>query len=290
MAQLLLNGLIAGAVYGLMALGFALVFRTLGIFHFAHGGAFVLGAFVAFETASALPTAAAVLAAGAVGGAYGAVVERVAYRPLRHRRAPQLAYLLVSFGAFVFTQNAVLLGWGPDLRSLHRGLAVEGLRVGSARITMLQVGIIATTLIAYVCAALLLSRTAVGRSVRAVADDPLAAVLVGIPVDRVALQVMAVASALAGVAGMLVGLETGLEPTMGLGAVLKAMIAAVVGGLGSLYGAIVGGLLLGVVENLGIWWLPSIWKDAISFAVLLIMLFIRPTGLFGSAVRTRLEG
>jgi len=302
--QFIINGLIAGAIYALIALGFSIIYKTVKFFHFAHGAVYAVGAYVVYGVIRVMSWGVgesgvtgvlsrelgvlgvggwvvAVLAGIAVSAALGVGIDRGIYRPLRERKASNLILLLASFGVFIFVENLIALIFGNQILTLRSGVVREGWHVLGAVITPIQVLIIAASLATFGLCWWLVAKTRLGRSLRAVADDPLAASVCGINPERTTMWAFLIGSALAGAAGILISLETNLEPTMGFNAILKGIIASIIGGIGSIPGALVGGLFLGLVENLGIWAIPAGWKDAIAFGVLILFLLFRPQGIFG---------
>ncbi|MDI6760307.1 MAG: branched-chain amino acid ABC transporter permease, partial [Candidatus Brocadiaceae bacterium] len=211
----------------------------------------------------------------------GIGIDRAVYAPLRHKGAPNLVFLVVSFGVFIFIQNTIQLIYGAQILSLRTGSVKEGHHLLGAVITDIQILILIATAILTVALWSVVKFTKLGKAIRAVADDPVAASLVGINPERIILYAFAIGSALAGMAGMLVALETNLEPTMGLSAILKGIIACIIGGIGSIPGAVAGAFFLGIVENLGIWKIQAGWKDCIAFGILIIFLLVRPGGILG---------
>ena len=285
--QLLLNGIVAGSVYALVALGFALIYRTVRFFHFAHGAVYTLGAYIAYTFVVWLHVnmVLAFFVVALISGVLGAALDRIVYQPLRREKAPNLVFLIVSIGAFIFIQNLVQLIYGAEIRILRTGNVEEGHRILSVVITDIQSIILAAALATMIILSLIVHRTKLGKAIRAVSDDAVAAAVVGINPERIILAAVFLGSALAGVAGALLALETNLQPTMGLTAILKGIVASIVGGIGSVPGAILGGLLLGVAENLGIWKIDSAWKDTISYVFLVGFLLARPGGVLGVRVR-----
>lgn len=158
---------------------------------------------------------------------------------------------------------------------------VEGYQIASAVITPIQILILSASLILFAALWLIIDKTKMGKAIRAVADDPIGASVSGIYPEKVILYAFGIGSALAGISGVLISLETNIEPTMGMNAILKGIIASIVGGIGSIPGAVLGGFFLGIVENLGIWKIQAGWKDTIAFAVLIILLLLRPQGILG---------
>jgi branched-chain amino acid transport system permease protein len=288
--QQLLNGIAWGSIYALIALGYTMVYGVLKLINFAHGEVYMVGAMAGFYAAHALGFAAApsfggllaVLALSMAACALlGAVIERVAYRPLRS--APRLASLITAIGVSLLLQNGGQLLFGADPKFFPSLVAAsEAVRVGQLAVSNIQLFVFGTALALMVGLELVVMRTRFGRAMRAVSVDAQAAALMGVPVDRVISGTFMLGSALAAAAGILVGLSNPkIDPLMGLLPGLKAFVAAVLGGIGSIPGAMVGGLLLGVVETLVSAYLSSTYRDAIAFVVLIAILLYRPTGLFG---------
>jgi len=289
--QVLINGLISGSIYTLISLGFAIIYRTVRFFHFAHGVVYAGGAYLAYTLVVSfwslvdssgslfLRWCIAVPAVIVCAGAVGVLIDRVVYRPLRKRKAPNLVFLIASFGVFIFIQNLLQLIYGAQMLTLRAGSVKEGHHILGAVITNIQILILVVSCLLFVTLWLFVQKTKLGKAMRAVADDPLAASVVGINPERIILAAFAIGSALAGVAGMLVSLETNIEPTMGMNAILKGIIASIIGGIGSIPGAMFGGIFLGLAENLGIWKISAGWKDCIAFAILIVFLLIRPGGI-----------
>jgi len=292
--QLITNGIIVGSIYTLIALGFTIIYRTVHFFHFAHGVVYAVGAYVAYSVArgswlvaresggpSVLTWVMATVAGVICAVIVGILIDRVVYRSLRKRKAPNLVFLIASFGVFIFIQNLLQLIFGAQILTIRTGPVKEGHHIFGAVITNIQILILIVSVCLSVSLWLFVKKTRLGKAMRAVADDPLAASVVGINPERIILAAFAIGSALAGVAGMLVSLETNIEPTMGMNAILKGIIASIIGGIGSIPGAVFGGLFLGLAENFGIWKISAGWKDCIAFAILIVFLLIRPGGIMG---------
>ncbi len=289
LTQIISNGLIAGSTYALIALGFALIYRTVKFFHFAHGVVYTVGAYVAYTMIIILgrnPVASFFLAI-IMAGLIGLAIERLVYSPLRKQKASSLVFLLASFGIFVFVQNLIQLIYGAQILILRMGPVKEGHHVLGAVITDIQILILLTGILLSIGLWLFVKQSRLGKAIRAVADDPVAASVVGINPEYVIAVAFFIGSMLAGVAGILISLETNIEPTMGFNAILKGIIASIIGGIGSIPGAVFGGYFLGLAENLGIWKIQAGWKDAIAFAILIAFLLFRPSGIMG--VKTEQE-
>lgn len=279
--QVMLNGIVAGSIYALVALGFALIYSTLRFFHFAHGAIYTLGAYIAYTLVTALHVnlTTAILASIVMSGTAGVALDQALYRPLRRRKASSLVFFIVSIGAFIVIQNFVQLIYGAEIRILRISHVEQGNSILGVVITNVQITILAATSITVVLLSLILAWTKIGKAIRAVADDPVAARVVGIDPEHIILAVVLIGSAIAGFAGALLALETNLQPTMGLPAILKGIIASIIGGIGNVPGAVLGGLLLGVAENIAVWKINSAWKDTISFLFLIGFLLARPGGI-----------
>lgn len=287
--QLIINGVIAGSSYALIALGFTIIYGTVKFFHFAHGAVYTTGAYLAWLAVSQLriPMIPSMVFACIIAGALGVFIDLTVYRPLRLRKAPNLVFLLASFAIFVFLNNALQLIFGTDIKALRTGSVIEGHHVLGGVITNIQITILIISLLLSLALILFVKTTRIGKAMRAVADDSLAASIVGINSERIIQTVFFLGSVLAGAAGILVSLETSIEPSMGMNAIIKGIIAAVIGGIGSIPGALVGGLFIGLAENIGIWYISSGWKDAIAFTILVLFLLFRPDGIFGRKAETR---
>jgi branched-chain amino acid transport system permease protein len=281
--QLLLNGVIAGSIYSLVALGFALIYQTTRFFHFAHGAVYTFGAYFAylffvqlgFDRWLAFPFACVATML------LGVALEVGIYRPMRNRKATDLTLLIASLGLYIVLQNVISMVWGDDTKTMRTGEVVEGHAVLGARITNIQIAIIATSLALITLIALILARTKFGKALRALANDPELARLSGINSDRYIMYAFAIGSFLAAVAAIMISFDTDMTPTMGFNALVMGVIAVIVGGIGSLPGAALGGLLIGLAQNLGVWQLPSKWQDTIAYVVLILFLLFRPYGILG---------
>jgi len=281
-AQLIANGIIAGSIYALVALGYTMVYGILKFINFAHGEVYMLGAYFAYVLAKVyhVPIVAAFIISMILCAIVGVIIERVAYRPLR--KSTRLAPLITAIALSIFLQSLALLVWGSEIRTFRTGEISKGHNILGAIVTDTQLMIIATTIVLMLLLWLFIKKTKIGKAMRATADNLEVAKLIGINTDRVIATVFAIGSALAAAGGILIGIEQNLEPTMGVTIGIKAFTATVVGGIGNIWGAVVGALLIGLVENIGIWFIPSGYKDAIAFVILVIMLIFKPSGIFGS--------
>lgn len=289
--QIIMNGVVAGCIYILIALGFTIIYRTVRFFHFAHGVVYTAGSYLAYsvirhqtadfgQQTSDIGLWTVAILAGVIGAVIiGVLIDWLVYRPLGKRKAPNLVFLLASFGVFIFIQNLLQLIFGAQIQTIKTGPVKEGYHIFGAVITDIQILILVVSVFLCVTLWLFIQKTRLGKAMRAVADDSLAASVVGINPEKITLAAFAIGSMLAGVAGILVSLETNIEPTMGMNTILKGIIAAIIGGIGSIPGALLGGLFLGLAENLGIWKISAGWKDCIAFVILIIFLLVRPSGI-----------
>lgn len=286
LTQLFVEGLFAGSVYALIALGFGLIYSTTRVFHFAHAAIYTAAAYLAYSgwllglrLYFAIPLA--VILASMLGG----LLEIVVYRPLRKKEASPVILLLASLGLLIAIQNAISLLFGDDTKSIRGSAVAEGLAVFGARITPIQVGIISISVLLLALCWAFTKYSSKGKAMSAVANDPELARIVGIESDQVILFTFVLGSALAAIASILISFDTDMTPTMGFDALLMGVVAAIVGGIGSIPGAFLGGLLVGMAQHLGVWKLPTQWQDAIVFGILIIFLLLRPHGLLGKPLK-----
>jgi branched-chain amino acid transport system permease protein len=215
----------------------------------------------------------------------GALLEIRVYRPLRKKGASSLVFLLASLGLFIVIQNVISLIFGDDTKTIRSGAVMEGLPVFGARITPIQITIIVVTALLFALCWAFMKKTKMGKAMRAVANDPELARVVGIETDQVILFTFVLGSALAGIAAILISLDTDMTPLMGFRALLMGVVAVIAGGIGSIPGAALGGLLVGMAQHLGVWKIPTQWQDTIVFLILIFFLLFRPQGFLGRAVK-----
>ncbi len=293
--QELVNGLTQGSLYALIALGYSMVYGVLKLLNFAHGDLYMVGAFVGYfviqwfggSTALSIPVPLLLLfmflAAGGGVGALGVAIERFAYRPLRD--APRIAPLITALGVSFLLENTMLLLFGASYRDYNTSAFISygtGIHIGSLNIDIVQVMVIGLSVLLMVGLTLLVSRTKLGRQMRAVSADREAAEMLGIDVDYTIAATFFIGSALAGIAGVMAGLAyNNVYTLMGFIAGLKAFTAAVVGGIGSIPGAMLGGMLIGIAESMVTGYISSTYTNLIVFGILIVMMLVRPTGLLG---------
>lgn len=284
--QQFINGLMLGSVYALIALGYTLVYGIMKFINFAHGDIFMWGAFIGMFVASSMLGAnfiAVLIVTMLITGLLGVVIERFAYKPLRS--APRLVVTTSAIGMSIVLSNLARLLIGSQTFPMPKILKITTYRVGEmAVINSLQIFIFLTAFVLMLVLFWFFHFTRYGKAIRAASEDKEIVGLMGVSMNKVASVTFFVGSALAGAAGLLVGLYyDAVYSTMGYSAGLKAFTAAIVGGIGSIPGAMVGGLVLGIIENFGAA-LFSEWRDGIAFAVLIIVLLIKPSGLFNADI------
>lgn len=301
--QQIFNGLVLGSIYALVALGYTMVYGILGLINFAHGEVVMVGALVCYSVMAALlPTGLppvllallSLLVAALVCMGLAWTIERYAYRPLRH--APRLAPLISAIGVSILLQNLAMMIWGRSYHAFPEILPVITFTVHGASISLLQLATIALAGLTMALLAWLIQRTSMGQAMRATAENPVIAELMGIPVNRIIMLTFVIGAALAALAGLMVGANYSVAHYyMGFMLGLKAFTAAVLGGIGNITGAMLGGLLLGLIESLGAGYIADLtggflgshYQDIFAFLVLIGVLVFRPGGLMGERVSER---
>lgn len=301
--QQIINGLVQGSVYALVALGYTMVYGILGLINFAHGEVVMIGAMLALSSLKvllglgaspllALPISVALAMLGCMLLGYG--IERIAYRPLRH--APRLAPLITAIGVSIVLQNLAMMIWGREYHAFPQLITNTPHNVGGAIINNIQITIFILALAIMAGLMAVVHRTRLGRAMRAVAENQHAAQLMGVNINRVISITFMIGSGLAAIAGVMVSANYGLAHYyMGFILGLKAFTAAVLGGIGNLRGAMLGGLLLGLIESLGAGYVGGLtggffgsnYQDVFAFFVLIAVLVFRPSGLLGERLAER---
>ena len=301
--QQIINGLVLGSIYALVALGYTMVYGIMGLINFAHGEVVMIGAMVALTVIKllapiGLPLFIVVLialaAAAAVCMMVGYAIERIAYRPLR--RAPKLAPLITAIGVSIVLQNLAMLIWGRNYHAFPTILPVAEHEILGATITSVQIAIVLIAALLMAVLIALIDHTRLGRAMRATAENPPIAQLMGVNINQIISLTFIIGSALAAVAGLMVSANYSIAHYyMGFMLGLKAFTAAVLGGIGNIAGAVLGGLLLGLIESLGAGYIGDItggflgsnYQDIFAFFVLIGVLVFRPSGLIGERVAER---
>ncbi len=280
--QLTANGIIAGSIYAMFAVGLTMVYGVFRFINFAHGELIAWGAYLPLLFMAppfSLPLAVAAVPALAVTVALGLAQDRFVYAPLRSR--DRITLLIASIGLSYLLRNGIRLIWGSDLTTYGLGLA-RGYRLpGGISITPTQIAIMITAVVSLTFLYVLLTRTLLGKRLRAAADNLELAEIMGIDMGRVSRTVWALAALFSGIGGILLAMDTNLEPLMGLTNLIKAFAAVLLGGAGNVWGALLGGLFIGVAENLGVAFFSPGYKDFISFGLIIAILLFRPQGIFG---------
>jgi branched-chain amino acid transport system permease protein len=303
--QQIINGLVLGSMYALVALGYTMVYGVLNLINFAHGDVLMIGAMVAATVLKILQANApglpgvvqlgiAILIAVPICVLVNIIIERVAYRRLRN--APRLAPLITAIGVSILLQTFAMMIWGRSPVPVPQAMPTEPFEIIGALISPTQVMLLLLAALAMVGLVLLVEKTRMGRAMRATAENPRVAGLMGVDANRVIVMTFAIGAALAAVAGVMWGANyASAQFAMGLVPGLKAFCAAVLGGIGNIYGAMAGGILLGLIESLGAGYigdltggfLGSHYQDIFAFIVLIIVLTLRPSGIMGERVADR---
>ncbi|MBT2288301.1 branched-chain amino acid ABC transporter permease [Paenibacillus albidus] len=295
--QQLINGISVGSIYALIALGYTMVYGIIKLINFAHGDVFMVGSFIGLFSARYLSSAGlppvlvliiSLIISMTISALLGISIERLAYKPLR--RASRIAVLITAIGVSFFLEYSGVYILGPQAKGFPEIISNQQYYLfgTSIQVDSNQIMILITTVVLMIILQYIVHRTKIGKAMRAVSYDMEAARLMGINVDRTISATFAIGSALAAAAGVIFGMRyNSIDPMMGVLPGLKAFVAAVLGGIGSIPGALLGGLLLGTVEtevsSLGY----SSWRDGVAFAVLILILIFKPSGLFGKNVREK---
>jgi branched-chain amino acid transport system permease protein len=289
--QQLINALSLGSVYALFALGFTLIFGVLGVINLSHGAIFMLGSYSALLLVEklALPLWLALLAAMLVAGAIGLVVDYLVLKPLRARNAPHLIPMIATIGVAIMLTNLAQGLFGAENKRFPFGtIPEESFNVGHLHLTELQIGIVGISVVLMVVLLVIMRRTQLGRALRAIAESPKAAYLLGINVEGLFYLTSFSAAALGGAAGVLVGLSfNAISPFMGQPMLHKGIAVIILGGMGDIRGAMIGGLFLGFAEVLTVAYISSDFRDAVAFGLLFLILLVKPSGMFGKVLERK---
>lgn len=301
--QQIINGLVQGCIYALVALGYTMVYGIMGLINFAHGEVVMVGAMVALTVIGTLTGLGIPIAIAGMAGLLAAVLacmalgwglERIAYRPLRH--APRLAPLITAIGMSIVLQNLAMMIWGRNPRTFPALVSKASFDIGGASLTVVQIVIVLVSLATMAGLLLLTYRTRLGMAMRATSQNPPVATLMGVNINAVIAAAFVIGSALGALAGVMVGTYyEGAHYQMGFMLGLKAFSAAVLGGIGNVVGAMVGGVLLGLIETFGAGYIGDVtgnvlgsnYQDIFSFIVLILVLMFRPSGLMGEKTGDR---
>ena len=280
--QLIVNSIIAGAIYSMIALGFNLIYGTAKFFDLGYGALTAVGGYAVFYfyKTLGLDLYVSVILGLIIAGCIGYLIYRFVYTPLRARKSSSMVLLVASLGAFTMLQAFIAILFTSQFQTLSRNAGTEQVfNLFGGVITQTQLIILILGVLIMMGLGVALKYTMLGKVVKAVADDEEVSQIVGINTSKIIGWVFFIGSAIAGLAGILIGFDTGIEPTMGFSLLLKGVIACIIGGIGNVYGGFLGAFLLGFIENFGIWKISGEWKDAIAFVVLIIFLLFRPKGI-----------
>jgi len=280
--QLILNSIIAGSIYTLVALGFSLIYSATKFFNLSHGAVAAAGGYAVFFLTQhfGLNMYPAVLLGVLFAGILGFALDKFIFLPLRKKKASTMILLVASLGAFTAIQAILAMLFTSQFQTLSNLIPNQKIyQIFGGAITQTQVAILISGLLILLGLVVLLKKTKLGHAILAIADDEEVAKIVGINTNQVIGYVFFIGSAIAGLAGIFMGFDTGIEPTMGLPLLLNGIIGVIIGGISNLYGAVLGCFLLGFAENFGIWQISGEWKSAIAFGLLIVFLLFRPRGI-----------
>jgi branched-chain amino acid transport system permease protein len=288
--QQIINGISLGSIYALIALGYTMVYGIIKLINFAHGDIYMLGAYIGYfcMTTLKLGFLPSLIAAMLICTLIGMAVEKIAYKPLRN--ATRIAVLITAIGVSLFIEYGTMFFVGAGVRTYPEitGLLAKRIQFGSMVVSMQQIMIVATTIVLMTILQIIVRKTRIGKAMRAVSLDKDAAQLMGINVNTTISFTFALGSALAGAAGILVGVYyNSINPLMGVMPGLKAFVAAVLGGIGIIPGAMIGGYLIGIVEVFVSGYGSSMYREAVVFAILILILIVKPAGILGKNIREK---
>lgn len=286
--QQLLNGISLGSIYALIALGYTMVYGIIKLINFAHGDIYMVGAYVGYTLIQnvGLDFVSAIIIAMLFCALLGVVIEKIAYKPLRG--ATRIATLITAIGVSYLLQNVMIYFMGAERRAFPSALQNKIFDFGAFSISSQQITIILTTVFLMIALQVIVKYTKMGKAMRAVSTDMEAAQLMGINIDHVISFTFILGSALAGAGGVLVGIYyNAIDPLMGVTPGLKAFVAAVFGGIGIIPGAMVGGYLIGLIETMVSALGGSMFKDAVVYLILILILIVKPSGIFGKNTKEK---
>ncbi|MEI6843091.1 MAG: branched-chain amino acid ABC transporter permease [bacterium] len=281
--QLIVNSIIAGAIYSLVALGFNLIYGTAKFFDLGYGVLTAVGGYAVFYFSRTLgfDIYVSIVLGVLLAGLVGFVIEKIVYKKLRARKASSMVFMVAALGVMTTLQAIIAILFSSQFQVFPATISTQTFQIFGGVITGVQCIALVLSILIMFSLVLVLRFTKFGKAIKAVSDDAEVSKMVGIDTDTIISKVFFIGSAIAGLAGILVGFDTGIEPTMGFSLLLKGVIASIIGGVGNIYGGVLGSFLLGFIENFGIWKISGEWKDAISFSVLILFLLFRPNGILG---------
>ena len=280
----LINGVVLGSVYALLSLGLTMIFGILGIVNFAQGELYMLGAFVGFLliVIQKVPFLLALLISMLAMGMFGLLIERFPFRPIQGKADENM--ILATVGLSVFLMNGAILLFGADPRRVETPFSDLFIHLGAFSISMQRILVFTVTVVLIILLTFIIRKTKMGKAMRACQQDLNAAQIVGIDTKRVSMVTCFIGSALAAAAGVLIAPLFLVSPVMGLKVIAKAFVIVILGGLGNVAGAIMGGFIIGIAENLTAGFISSDLKDIVPFTILILILLLRPQGIFGKQI------
>lgn len=292
--QILINGLIAGSIYSLIALGFSLIYSGTRIFHIAHGAIYTSAPYffiawsalflIIFSSYEVVIFIFAILLSLISVGALIYLFEKLVYYPLEIRKSPMLVPFISSLGIYIIVVNLIALLFGNETKILNQQIEPT-IYIGSAIVTRIQVIQFIVAVILNSVVFIVLAKTTLGRNIRALFDNSVLLSVLGIDIKKVRLVLLIIGSLLAASASLIKAFDVGFDPNIGMSAVLTAAVAIIVGGIGKHHGAVFAAILIGVIQNIVIWYTSSQWQEAVTFVILIIVLLVRKEGLFAAQLR-----
>ncbi|MBD3249092.1 branched-chain amino acid ABC transporter permease [Candidatus Woesearchaeota archaeon] len=283
LSQLIINGIVAGAIYALVASGFSLIYSTNKFIHIAHGATIAFSGYFLYFLFSMLGInfGFSVIVSIIFATVIGYLMNILVYKQLRRRKTSSLILLIASFALLVLLESLIILLFGANLKTIKVMGSITSYELFGGFITPIQIAILITSIVLLIGLYYFMNKTKIGKALRAVSNNKNVAEVLGISSERMFNLSFIIGSGLAAVAGVLIALEQSIEPMMGTHLIIKGFTASVIGGIGNVPGAILGAFLLGGAETMSIWFLPSGYKDAITFIILFLFLVFRPKGILG---------
>lgn len=281
-AQIITNSIITASIYGLLAIGFTIIYSTVRFFDLSYAGIPVVAAYITLLFSKVLGLSLwAGIPLGILSGAITSwLVYMLVYKPLRVRKASNTIFLVAALGVYTVLISIIPMFFTSQFQTLSNLTNIQTIHISGAVITNIQLITAILFVIIGIVIWYVMQKTRLGRAIRAVADDEEVTKTMGINTEKIISKVFLIGGAIGGLAGVMIGLDTGMDPNIGFNLLLKAVIACIIGGVGNIYAAIVGALVLAGIENVGVWYFSAEWKDLIAFAVLILFLIIRPGGIF----------
>ncbi len=283
--QFLINGLITGLIYALIALAFSLTYNTTKVFHIAYAGVIVAGGYFAlWFMQMGVPNGVAIVLTLLLCGGLNLLLEKTIYQPMETRKNTHNTMMIASIGAFIVLTNLIALLFGNENQVLHRSVS-RGFELGNIILTRMQIWQFAISVLVIIALLLGINKTALGLRIKALSHDSELFSVFGNNSYLLRSKLYMVSGMIGGIASLLLAYDVGFDPYFGMGILLNAMVAMIIGGIGSYKGALIGGVLLGFVQSLSIYFFEARWETAITFAIFLVVLVVRPQGFFGKKLR-----